>query len=280
MNLKYKLVYLHMDDGNKQLLLEVVDEQYGHYNIKQNTGFMGFYNNIYKYYQRNSGEYSSIQEVNKKIIQESIEFIKKNVTQYANNEKRVDNTGFNNMSLKQIDATDLRYVKDDKFDIKLKKREDDFSGLMNAGKPKDIDFTFKNEDDLPAESLNKLLGQTLADREKELANITNKYNTNGLEDAAKWLKINEEEKNKGRKKLKEEKKVSFNIEEVDTDTTVNSLLSKLKPANDSNDSNDIMKILNTILNNQKEILNLLKDNKIKEIEKKVEKIVEKEKTTQ
>ena len=48
MNLKYTLVYLHMDNGNKQLLLEVVDEQYKHYNIKQNGAFMGFYNNIYK----------------------------------------------------------------------------------------------------------------------------------------------------------------------------------------------------------------------------------------
>ena len=73
---------------------------------------------------------------------------------------------------------------------------------MNAGKPKDIDFTFKSEDELPAEDLNKLLGQTLADREKELENITNKYNKGGLEDAAKWLKINEENKEKGRGKGK------------------------------------------------------------------------------
>ncbi len=56
MNLKYTLVYLHMDDNNKQLLLEVVDEQYRHYNVKQNNGFMGFYNNIYKFYQRNQGD--------------------------------------------------------------------------------------------------------------------------------------------------------------------------------------------------------------------------------
>tara|TARA_B110000438_G_C15810576_1_gene649450 strand:+ start:2216 stop:3010 length:795 start_codon:yes stop_codon:yes gene_type:complete len=264
-----------MDDSNKQLLLEVISEQYRNYNIKQNNGFMGFYNNIYKYYQRNSGEYSSIQEVNKKIIQESMGFIQKSATP-ATNEKRVEDTGLNNMTLKQVDATDLRYVKDDKFDIKLKEREDNFQGLMNKGKPKDIDFTFKNDEDLPVESLNKLLGQTLADRENELMTITNKYNTGGIEDAAKWLKINEEEKNKGRKKLKGEgKKVSFNIEEFDTDTTVNSLLSKLKPARIEND--EMVKLLNTILNKQNEILNLLKENKVKEIEKEVEKIVEHEK---
>lgn len=275
MNLKYTLVYLHMDNGNKQLLLEVVDEQYKHYNIKQNGAFMGFYNNIYKFYQRNQGEYDNIQQVNKKIIQESIGFIRKNITRYARNDN--SQYEYNNqpsqdtISLKQIDATDLRYVKDDKFDMKLKKREDEFTGLMNAGKPDDIDFSFKSEDELPAADLNKLLGQTLADREKELQNITEKYNKGGLEDAAKWLKINEEEKEKGREKLKDDKKVTFKVEEK-TDTTVNSLLSKLKPI--QTEDSEIKKLLNTILDKQNEILDLLKEKKIKEIEKKVEKKVD------
>ena len=270
MNLKYTLVYLHMDNGNKQLLLEVVDEQYKHYNIKQNGAFMGFYNNIYKFYQRNQGEYDNIQQVNKKIIQESIGFIRKNITRYARNDN--SQYEYNNqpsqdtISLKQIDATDLRYVKDDKFDMKLKKREDEFTGLMNAGKPDDIDFTFKSEDELPAADLNKLLGQTLADREKELQNITDKYNKGGLEDAAKWLKINEEKKEKGREKLKDDKKVTFKVEEK-TDPTVNSLLSKLKPIQKEED--ELKKLLNTILDKQNEILNLLKEKKIDEIEKKV-----------
>ena len=276
MNLKYTLVYLHMDDGNKQLLLEVVDEQYKHYNVKRNAGFMGFYNNIYKFYQRNQGEYDNIQQVNKKIIQESIGFIRKNITRYANNDMSQYNDNQptqDTISLKQVDATDLRYVKDDKFDMKLKKREDDFTGLMNAGKPKDIDFTFKSEDELPAEDLNKLLGQTLADREKELENITNKYNSGGLQDAAKWLKINEDNKEKGREKLKEDKKVTFKVEEK-TDPAVNSLLSKLKPI--QTEESEIKKLLNTILDKQNEILNLLKEKKIQEIEEKVEKKVDKE----
>lgn len=277
MNLKYTLVYLHMDNGNKQLLLEVVDEQYKHYNIKQNAPFMGFYNNIYKFYQRNQGEYDNIQQVNKKIIQESIGFIRKNITRYARNDN--SQYEYNNqpsqdtISLKQVDATDLRYVKDDKFDMKLKKREDEFTGLMNAGKPDDIDFSFKSEDELPAADLNKLLGQTLADREKELQNITDKYNKGGLEDAAKWLKINEEKKEKGREKLKDDKKVTFKVEEK-TDPTVNSLLSKLKPI--QTEDNEIKKLLNTILDKQNEILNLLKEKKIDEIEKKVTNKVENE----
>ena len=45
MNLKQKRVYLHMDENNKQLLLEVIGEQYRHYNIKQNGGFISYYSN-------------------------------------------------------------------------------------------------------------------------------------------------------------------------------------------------------------------------------------------
>ena len=266
-----------MNNENKEMILEVIDSQYRNYNIKQNQGFMGFYNNIYKYYQRNQGEYNSIQEVNKKVVQESIGFIKKNITRYATNANNNDNYYSNQprqdpISLKQIDATDLRYVKDDKFEIKLKKREDDFTGLMNRGKPDEIDFTFNKDEELPAESLNKILGQTLADREKELANITNTYNTNGVQDAAKWLKINEDNKEKGRKKLKDDKKVSFNLTQ---DNAVNTLLSKLKPTeNNEENKEDFIGILNTILNKQDEILNLLKNIKKEDLEEKVEKKVE------
>lgn len=266
-----------MNNENKQMILEVIDGQYRNYNIKQNQGFMGFYNNIYKFYQRNQGEYNSIQEINKKVVQESIGFIKKNITRYATNSNSNDNYYSNQprqdtISLKQIDATDLRYVKDDKFDMKLKKREEEFSGLMNRGKPDEIDFTFNKDEELPAESLNKILGQTLADREKELQSITNTYNKNGLEDAAKWLKINEDEKDKGRKKLKDDKKVTFSITE---DNTVNTLLSKLKPTeNKEENKEDFIGILNTILNKQDEILNLLRNITKEKVEEKVEKKVE------
>ena len=278
MNLKYKLVYLHMDNENKQLLLEVIGEQYKHYNIKQNNGFMGFFNNIYKYYQRNQGEYNNIQEINKKVVQESMGFIQNNVVQYATNSKAQERS--DNLSLKQVDATDLRYVKDDKFDMKLKKREDEFSGLMNSGKPNDIDFSFNEEEELPAADLNKLLGQTLADREKELKNVQRKYNKNGIDDAAKWLKLNEEEKEKGREKLKSKKTVSFNMDELPQtdDKTVSTLLSKLKPVDTK--SGEVIELLNTILNNQKEILNLLKGKKIEEVEKKVEEVVDKKELIQ
>lgn len=262
-----------MDDGNKNLLLEVIGEQYKHYNIKQNNGFMGFFNNIYKFYQRNQGEYNNIQEINKKVVQESMGFIQKNVVQYATNTNMKERS--DNISLKQIDSTDLRYVKDDQFDMKLKKREDEFSGLMNSGKPEDIDFSFNKDDELPAADLNKLLGQTLADREQELKNVQRKYNKNGIEDAAKWLKLNEEEKEKGREKIKSKKTVSFNMDELPQtdDKTVSTLLSKLKPVDTK--SGDVIELLNTILNNQKEILNLLKGKKIEEVEKKVEEVVDK-----
>jgi hypothetical protein len=145
---------------------------------------------------------------------------------------------------------------------------------MNSGKPNDIDFSFGKDDELPAADLNKLLGQTLADREQELKSVQRKYNKNGIDDAAKWLKLNEEEKEKGREKLKSKKTVSFNMDELPQtdDKTVSTLLSKLKPVDTK--SGDVVELLNTILNNQKEILNLLKGKKIDEVEKKVEELIQ------
>jgi hypothetical protein len=56
------------------------------------------------------------------------------------------------------------------------------------------------------------------------------------------------------------------------DKTVSTLLSKLKPVDTK--SGDVVELLNTILNNQKEILNLLKGKKIDEVEKKVEELIQ------
>jgi len=45
-------------------------------------------------------------------------------------------------------------------------------------------------------------------------------------------------------------------------------------------SGEVIELLNTILNNQKEILNLLKGKKIDEVEKKVEEVVDKKELIQ
>ena len=113
-----------------------------------------------------------------------------------------------------------------------------------------------------------------------MKNVQRKYNKNGIEDAAKWLKLNEEEKEKGREKLKNKKTVSFNMDELPQtdDKTVSTLLSKLKPVDTK--SGEVIELLNTILNNQKEILNLLKGKKIDEVEKKVEEVVDKKELIQ
>ncbi len=269
-----------MDDQNKQLLLEVISDSFRNYNVKTNSGFMGFFNNIYKYYQRNRGEFRNLEEINKKVVQESIGFIKKNMGSLNTNQQVRRNETYEQqqknfpdpMSLKQIDASDLRFVKDDQFDMKLKKREDEFAGMMNAGKPKDIDFTFKQDDNIPVDDLNKLLTQSLADREKELESITNKYSKNSLEEANKWLQINEDKKEEGRKNLKKEKKVTFtdDNEMKENNDTVNNLLSKLKPLPENN---ELMEKLNTILSNQEKILSLLEKSDVSTVEESVEKIV-------
>ena len=84
------------------------------------------------------------------------------------------------------------------------------------------------------------------------------------------LKLNENKKEK--KEKKEERKVTFNIEETSDNKGVNELLSKLKPIEKNEDK--IFNMLNTILNKQDEILDILKKKETKEIEEKVEKAVD------
>jgi hypothetical protein len=110
------------------------------------------------------------------------------------------------------------------------------------------------------------MNQTLADRERELENITQKYSVNDKQKAQKWLNVDE---NPPKIKIEQtsnikldntinvqpQKRVTFEIEESGAPNTLNNLFSKLKQKKPvSND--DIMDKLNIIISNQEKILNL------------------------
>ena len=92
--------------------------------------------------------------------------------------------------------------------------------------------------------------QSLADREKELQLI---LNNKGDKKAEEWLKPVETSD-----KPKEQKKVSFNLEEPKNERQeVVNLLSKLKPKVVQNENNEIINLLNKVLENQEKILSKL-----------------------
>ena len=156
-----------------------------------------------------------------------------------------------NRELKTIEASELKVQKDEGFSMKLKSREEAFKSLIEKPAPPSVEFADKNQD-VPSQNLDVLMNQSLADREKELQMILN----NGLDKKAKeWLKSVETSDNK----KNEEKKVRFE-EPVENKPMLN-LLSKLKTNevnNVMNSNNETITLLKEILENQKEILNILK----------------------
>ena len=127
----------------------------------------------------------------------------------------------------------------------MKKKKNDFISHINP-KQKEIDFSDPNKDQ-PINNLDIIMNQTLADRQKELMQITHQYNnTNQTKDwlntkltnksdfepsqPVEILKIDTSSdlKLETQEIKRKEKRVSFNIEDANTPLSMNSLLSKLK----------------------------------------------------
>ena len=151
------------------------------------------------------------------------------------------------------------------FEKNLAAKQKDFTEGINLKKPKEIDFTDGSED-FPIQNMERVMNQTLADRQRELETITQKYSNNDKQKAQKWLnmaedtpKIKIEQSSNIRLNntinVKPEKRVTFDIQESNPNALSN-LFSKLKQKKTvSND--DIINKLDTIISNQDKILKLL-----------------------
>ena len=108
--------------------------------------------------------------------------------------------------------------------------------MISKPVPEQVTFEDKNQD-VPSQNLDVLMQQSLADREKELQLI---LNNKGDKKAEEWLKPVETSD-----KPKEQKKVSFNLEEPKNERQeVVNLLSKLKPKQSvQNENNEIINLL-------------------------------------
>ena len=186
-------------------------------------------------------EYNSLNEINKKIIELSYNYLLSlNVGLPV---KKTDTSNKNNFEEKQKN----------------------YSKLLNPIKPKEIDFADDGED-FPIKNLGVIMNQTLADRQKELERITGKYSNN--KQAQKWLNMEEDTK-----KIKIEKDSKINVESVnianlqkkekrvrfqtdDNNGGLNTLFSKLKKKT-AITNDDIMENLKTIISNQEKIISLL-----------------------
>ena len=162
------------------------------------------------------------------------------------------------------------------FDKGLASQEAHLKKMINPKKPKAIDFSDGSED-FPIQNLDQIMNQTLADRQRELETITQKYSNSDKEKAQQWLNREEDtpkikiEKSSNLKldnaitdlallpkqqRDKIERRVRFEVNDTvkEPKKRLTNLFSKLKQ---KTPNSDISNKLDTIISNQNKIIGLL-----------------------
>ena len=244
-----------VSQSNKQMLFDLL-KSIGNDNnlvINDNT-LMTFINQKCTYFHTNRFEFefgTDLNEINKKIVEQGYNLI------MSNQPRR---------GVKQ-QSQEPQLSRREMFDVGLANQEAQFKKMINPKKPKEIDFADGGED-FPIQNLDQIMNKTLADRQRELESITQKYSPGDKEKAQKWLNREEDstpkikiEKTSNLKldnaiEVNRERRVRFEVNEKPKPIGLNNLFSKLKQKKAvSND--DIINKLETIISNQEKIIKLL-----------------------
>ena len=210
-----------ISSGNKALLTELLNSLINENNFDYDKQeFDTFFTNTCKSFNENRHEYDSLQQINQQIIGTCFNFLKNknylkpqifertqeqllqeqyDIRKMNNNQNRNrgDNGNFPpSNTIQLVHDNDQPYLQQDirkknmnEFDMKLKARQDNFNDTINVKAPASIDFSDQSHEG-PMGNLNKIINQTLEDREKELERITKQYTVEN-KTAEKWLKLNE-----------------------------------------------------------------------------------------
>ena len=255
-----------VSESNKQMLFDLlqsigIENQFS-INRSQLSNFI---NNRCIYFHTNRFEFdygNDLNEVNKKIVEQGYNYIMSN--QPAQNKQTVQSSKQPQMSKREM------------FETGLATQEAQFKKMINPNKPKEIDFADGSKD-FPIPNLDNLINQTLADRQKELESITQKYSSNDRAKAQQWLNREEDtprikiEKSSNLKldnaitdlalqpkpqRDKIERRVRFEVNDTvkEPKKGLTNLFSKLKQ---KTPNSDISNKLDTIISNQNKIIGLL-----------------------
>ena len=164
-------------NANKELLLELLN------NVIEENGFIinisllqNFIDKQCNHFEKNKHQYKSLSAINKIILDKSYIFIleenlETNEITVVNDDKLFDNNSFDNNS----------------FDKNVKIAKDNFENMITLKKPEEINFEDDEDDIMPPENLELIMNKTLADRENELKNITQKYSDKKKKEAENWI---------------------------------------------------------------------------------------------
>ena len=247
-----------VDSKNKQMLFELL-KSIGNENnfVIDDNQLLTFINQKSAYFHANRFEFdfgSDLNAINKKIVEQGYNLI------MSNQPRKVSQ----NAPSQEIQQLSKREV----FEAGLANQEEQFKKMINPKKPKEIDFSDGSED-FPIQNLDQIMNQTLADRQRELETITQKYSSSDKQKAQQWLN---REEDTPRIKIEKSSNVKLDNTISITDNTqkrvrfevnepkrgLSNLFSKLKQ---KTPNNDIINRLDTIISNQEKILKLLTSKK-------------------
>ena len=140
---------------NMSMIHELMKTIISDNNLKPVNDLPNFIESKCAYFHANRFEFGSLNEINKKIVEMSYNFIMSN---QPRNQPR--------QTLQQQTIN-----KKQQFEIGLEAQKQSFDKMINPKKPKEIDFTDGGED-FPIENLDKIMNQTLADRQRTRTNHT------------------------------------------------------------------------------------------------------------
>ena len=254
-----------MDSQNKQILMDAINELIHNSNLNFDPGRSNEVFSIMEtqcnYYNNNKANYNSLSDINKLIIKDCFDYMRKHEGKKKIMPGREQNAppGWSGIKEKNTD-----------FDKMLNAAKNDFDKSINGNRPAEIDFS-ASAGEFPSDNVEKTLKKTLEDREKDLLKITNHYQNK--RDAEKWIKpegeniamsVSESEPEKliinetvelndiELTEKKERKKVTFN------DFIDNSNKIQLPPiSNKNSDNTDIIEKINVLLKRQEKIMNHL-----------------------
>lgn len=253
-----------VSESNKQMLFDLLKSIGNDNNLVINDNqLMSFITQKCGYFHANRFEFdfgNDLNEINKKIVEQGYNYV------MSNQPRKVSQT-IPKQQQPQLSKREM-------FDVGLASQEEQFKKMINPKKPKEIDFS-DGSDDFPIQNLDQIMNQTLADRQRELESITQKYSSNDRAKAQQWLNREEDtpkikiEKSSNLKldntiqiSNNGEKRVRFEVNEKPK-SGLNNLFSKLKQ---KTPNSDIINKLDTIISNQERILELLTSKKEREIQ--------------
>lgn len=156
---------------NKEVLFDVLTSVINENNlVVQLKTLQSLIDNQCNMYEQNKHQFKNLSEINKIILD--------NIYKYL----------LDNQTKKKISVVnDNELLSKNNFNDNFEAAKQNFDNMIKLKKPDEINFEDEEDDAMPPENLETIMSQTLADREKELKFITQKYSDENKKKAQDWI---------------------------------------------------------------------------------------------